>query len=311
MEFESVALKLFSYQVETCDPYRQYVNALGIDPMSVNRLDQIPFLPIEIFKTCDVYCGDKAPEKVFKSSGTSGMIQSQHLVADLSLYEESFVNGFTEFYGRAEGLRIFALLPGYLERGDSSLVYMVDKLIAMGSGGGFFLHDHDRLIVELRKSLADGHKTILIGVSFALLDLVEKYSLDMPELIIMETGGMKNQRKEMSRCELHDRLCHGFNVEKIHSEYGMTELLSQGYSAGDGIFRTPKWLRVVTRDLSDPLSPTGHNRRGGLNVIDLANVYSCSFIETGDMGITYSDNTFTVEGRIKGEVIRGCNMLLE
>jgi hypothetical protein len=232
-------------------------------------------------------------------------------VADLSLYEESFTRGFRLFYGDPADWTIFALLPNYLERGGSSLVYMAEKLMAAGHGGGFFLHDHDALLRGMEAAAAEGRKILLLGVSFALWELAEKHRFTFPELTVMETGGMKGRRREITREELHGILRGSFGVDRIHSEYGMAELLSQAYSAGEGIFRCPPWMRVRVRDLHDPFETLPDGRTGGVDVIDMANRYSCSFIETQDLGQRYADGSFRIRGRIDRSEIRGCNLMVE
>lgn len=310
------ALEVFGFQYENCDTYREYVDLLGVDPVSVRRLEDIPFLPIRLFKSREVIIQGMEPEIVFRSSATTGMIQANHFVADLSLYRRSFMEGFSRFYGSPENYTILALLPSYLEREDSSLVYMVDNLIKESKkpDSGFFLYNYEELYKTLQKLRQEGEKALLIGVSFALLDFIEKYNIEWPELIVMETGGMKGRRKDVSREELHGELRRAFGVEKIHSEYGMAELLSQAYSKGDGIFETPPWMGVIIRDLIDPFSYLSDNQRGGVNIIDLANIFSCSFIETEDMGRVIGGEknpSFLIEGRISNSELRGCNMLTE
>lgn len=309
--FDAAVLEIFRFQAEHCPPYKEYIGYLGIHPQSVDRVEQIPFLPIEIFKSHKVYAGQNAPEIIFTSSATTGQTPSSHYVADLSVYEKSFTEGFIRFYGDPADYSIFALLPNYLERSGSSLVYMADRLIAAGEGGGFFLHDHDALVRSMEAAAAKGRKILLLGVSFALWELAEKYRFSFPNLTVMETGGMKGQREEITRDELHAILCASFGVEKIHSEYGMAELLSQAYSDGDGLFRCPPWMRIVIRDTYDPLEPLPAGRTGGVNITDLANVYSCSFIETQDLGIRYADGSFRIQGRIDKSEIRGCNLMAE
>lgn len=315
-EFLGCALEVFGFQYENCDTYREYVDLLGVDPVSVRRLEDIPFLPIRLFKSREVIIQGMEPEIVFRSSATTGMIQANHFVADLSLYRRSFMEGFSRFYGSPENYTILALLPSYLEREDSSLVYMVDNLIKESKkpDSGFFLYNYEELYKTLQKLRQEGEKALLIGVSFALLDFIEKYNIEWPELIVMETGGMKGRRKDVSREELHGELRRAFGVEKIHSEYGMAELLSQAYSKGDGIFETPPWMGVIIRDLIDPFSYLSDNQRGGVNIIDLANIFSCSFIETEDMGRVIGGEknpSFLIEGRISNSELRGCNMLTE
>lgn len=305
--FEAAALDLFRYQAERCAPYRRYIELLGIDPRSVQYVEQIPFLPIELFKTEDVYCADNEPEIVFTSSNTGNTTPSRHLVASLDSYRRCFTAAFEEFYGKAAGWSIYGLLPSYLEREGSSLVYMVDRLIAEAGSGGFYLNDYERLIADMK---ADPKPKILLGVSYALWDLAEKYAPKLDNTIVMETGGMKGRREEISKRELHKILCDGFGVERIASEYGMAELMSQAYSSGEGIFRTPRWMRVLVRDINDPFDHRPHAMRGGIDIIDLGNLSSCAFIQTQDVGRIYDDGSFTVEGRIAKSDIRGCNLLV-
>ena len=307
-EFEREALQLFRHQAEQCAPYAEYVRLLGIDPSDVTRIEQIPMLPIEIFKSHKVYCGEGEPEMVFTSSATTGMVQSRHYVEDLKLYERAFTEAFRQFYGNEKECSIYALLPSYLEREGSSLVYMAEKLIASCGGGGFYLHDYDKL---LRDMSHDHNPKILLGVTYALLDLAENFAPHLENTVIMETGGMKGKRKELPKSELHKILCSAFGVEHIHSEYGMAELMSQAYSFGDGVFRTPKWMKVLVRDVNNPFARLSAGRRGGLDIIDLANRSSCAFIATQDMGIRYEDGSFRIEGRISQSDIRGCNLLVQ
>jgi hypothetical protein len=308
-QFDAAALETFRFQAEHCVPYREYVAYLGVDPARVEHTDQIPFLPVEIFKSHRVYAGQNEPEITFTSSATSGQIPSRHPVADLSLYEASFTRGFSLFYGDPAQYTILALLPSYLERCGSSLVYMADRLIAAGQGGGFFLHDHDALLRSMEAAAEKGRKILLLGVSFALWDLAENHRFSFPGLTVMETGGMKGRRQEITREELHAILCGSFGVRTIHSEYGMAELLSQAYSPGEGLFRCPPWMRIRVRDLYDPLEHLPDGRSGGIDIIDLANRYSCSFIETQDLGERFPDGTFCVRGRIDRSEIRGCNLM--
>lgn len=310
-DFESVALEIFRFQAEQCPPYREYVDYLGVKPEDVKTSTDIPFLPIELFKSRRVYAGENEPQIVFTSSATTGQTPSRHPVADLSLYERSFTECFTRFYGSPSEYTVLALLPNYLERSGSSLVYMADKLIAAGQGGGFFLHDYGALVKAMEAAAKNDRKILLLGVSFALWELAEQYRFDFPNLTVMETGGMKGRREEITRDELHGILCDSFGVESIHSEYGMAELLSQGYSKGDGIFESPLWMRILVRDTYDPLGYAPAGRTGGVNVIDLANLYSCSFIETQDLGIVYDNGSFRIQGRIDKSEIRGCNLMAE
>ena len=307
-EFEREALRLFRYQAEHCAPYAEYVRLLGVDIEDVVRVEDIPMLPIEIFKSHKVYCGEKEAEMVFTSSATTGMVQSRHYVEDLAIYERAFTEAFRYFYGDEKECSIYALLPSYLEREGSSLVYMAEKLIASCGGGGFYLHDYEKLLKDMSR---DHNPKILLGVTYALLDLAENYAPHLDHTVVMETGGMKGKRKELPKSELHKVLCSAFGVEKIHSEYGMAELMSQAYSFGDGLFRTPKWMRVLVRDVNNPFARLGAGKRGGLDIIDLANRYSCAFIATQDMGIRYEDGSFRIEGRISQSDIRGCNLLVQ
>ena len=306
--FNEVALEVFRFQALHCAPYRDYLQLIGVSPDKVLKVDDIPFLPIELFKTHKVYCGKNEPEMVFSSSSTTGMIPSKHYVADIAIYEESFVRGFELFYGKPSDMAIFALLPNYLEREGSSLVYMFDRLIDMSAGGGFYLHDLDKLVHDMENC---PYPKILLGVTYALLDLAELYPIKLNDTIVMETGGMKGRRKELPKEELHSQLCKAFGVDAIHSEYGMAELLSQGYSSGSGIFRTPPWMKIVIRDINDPFSIMASGVTEGINVIDLANIYSCSFIQTQDMGARYDSGEFKIFGRITGSEIRGCNLLVQ
>ena len=310
--FEQTALAIFSAQAKHNPVYSAYLKALGVHPESVTTVSQIPFLPISFFKTAEVVTGSWQAETMFTSSGTTGATTSRHFVKELSVYEESFTTAFEQFYGSAEDLCILALLPNYLEREGSSLVYMADALIkkSVFPESGFYLHNYSELISALRKTAEQNTPTLLLGVSFALLDVAESLSgFKHPNLIVMETGGMKGRRKEMIRAELHEVLSKGFGVETIHSEYGMTELLSQAYSKGNGIYHCPPWMRVSARDVSDPLSAIDYGQTGGLNVIDLANLYSCSFIATEDLGKIYPDGSFEVLGRFDQADIRGCNLM--
>jgi len=270
-------------------------------------------MPIQFFKSQDIINAGLESEIVFSSSGTTGMITSKHLVADASLYERSFRLAFEQFYGDVKDLAIVALLPSYLERTGSSLIYMVDDLIKHSEQkeSNYFLYNHQDLFEVLQQLKEKGTKTVLFGVTYALLDFVEQYSIDFPELIIMETGGMKGKRKEMIREELHAILKAGFGVPAIHSEYGMTELLSQGYSDGEGLFKTPNWMKILIRDTNDPLTLLDNKKTGAINVIDLANYYSCSFIATQDLGKFHQDGSFEILGRFDNSDIRGCNLLVQ
>jgi len=310
-EFEAMALRLFEYQYGHNPVYKQFVNGLGLSMGQVKRLDQIPFLPVGFFKTHRISTGDFVEELVFESSGTTGMETSKHFVADADLYCLSFEKGIELFYGDMAQYAVFALLPSYLERQNSSLVYMVEKLMAKSNKalGGFYLNDLGELRQQLEQAKKEGLKTMLFGVTFALLDMVERFPISLPDAIVIETGGMKGRRKELTRMELHEQLCKGFGVEKIHSEYGMTELLSQAWSKGDGIFKAPSWMKIMISDLNDPMDYVGMGRTGGIHVIDLANVHSCSFIATQDLGRVFPDGSFEVLGRFDNSDIRGCSLL--
>jgi phenylacetate-coenzyme A ligase PaaK-like adenylate-forming protein len=311
-QFQEVALQVFQYQARHCAVYRNFINGLGLQPDHITQLAEIPFLPIEFFKNHQVVSNPASAEVTFTSSGTTGMITSSHLVTDVSWYQESFRKAFELFYGPVQQYCILALLPAYLERAGSSLVYMADDLIRQSghADSGFYLYNHPDLHQQLVKQQQAGTPTVLIGVTFALLDFVEQHSIHFPELVVMETGGMKGRRKEMIREDLHQQLCAGFGVPAIHSEYGMTELLSQAYSKGQGIFNCPPWLRIQTRDTNDPLSSVSYGKTGGVNIIDLANINSCSFLATQDLGKVYPDHSFEILGRFDASDIRGCNLLI-
>ncbi len=306
-DFDRMTLEVFRFQAEACAPYREYLELLGVDPAAVECPKQIPFLPIELFKSHRVYCGSNPPQQIFTSSSTTGQTPSRHYVADLRIYEEAFTRSFELFYGPAEQTAIYALLPNYLEREGSSLIYMVEGLIRRG-GGGFYLYDHDALLRDME---AHQGKKILLGVSYALWDLAEEQRGALHDVIVMETGGMKGRREELPREEFHRLLCDAFGVQSIHSEYGMAELMSQAYSDGNGIFRTPPWMRICVRDLNDPFRLLPNGATGGINLIDLANLYSCSFLQTQDLGKVYDDGSFRILGRISGSEIRGCNLLVQ
>ncbi|MFM2307653.1 MAG: hypothetical protein RLZZ367_2322 [Bacteroidota bacterium] len=309
--FEPLALEVFAFQYHNVPIYKQYCDLLKRTPDTVNALNDIPFLPIEFFKTHEVIAEGKQPQRIFESSGTTGQVPSRHRVADTAVYEQSFRKCFDRFYGPVEEYVILALLPSYLERGNSSLVYMAQDLITRSrqNASGFFLNDFEKLYDWL-DVLRNGHrKVMLLGVTFGLLDFTEQYKIDFPDLIVMETGGMKGRREELTRNEVHQRLKVAFDVPAIHSEYGMTELLSQGYSKGDGVFYTPPWMKILTRDMYDPLVLQTQSNTGAVNVIDLANLYSCSFIATGDLGKLHPDGGFEILGRMDSAEVRGCNLM--
>jgi phenylacetate-coenzyme A ligase PaaK-like adenylate-forming protein len=311
-QFEKIALKVFRHQHENNKVYREFCDFLNTDVQKVKSLDKIPFLPIQFFKSHDVVSTTDAIQETFTSSGTTGMITSKHLVTDVSLYEQSYRLAFSEFYGNIEDYAVLALLPSYLERNGSSLIYMVKDLIESSNNehSGFYLHNYDELIAKLIELDSAGQNVILIGVTYALLDLIEKQNFQLKNTIIMETGGMKGKRKEIIREELHAILCNGFGLKSIHSEYGMTELLSQAYSLGNGIFECPSWMQILVRDPEDALTYGSQGKTGGINVIDLANINSCSFIATQDLGKKYDNNSFEVLGRFDNSDIRGCNLMV-
>ena len=311
-QFEKAALKVFRFQYENNLVYREFCDFLKTDVQKVKSLEQIPFLPIQFFKSHSVVSSINVAEETFTSSGTTGMVTSKHFVTDVSIYEESYQKGFSQFYGNIEDYVVLALLPSYLEREGSSLIYMVEDLIQMTNNpeSGFYLHNHDELIEKLIRLDQSGQNVILIGVTYALLDLIEKHPFQLQNTIIMETGGMKGMRKEMIREELHEQLCQGFGVKAIHSEYGMTELLSQAYSLGNGVFECPSWMQILVRDTEDALTYVSEGKTGGINVIDLANINSCSFIATQDLGKKNPNNSFEVLGRFDNSDIRGCNLMV-
>ena len=311
-QFEKIALKVFRFQYENNLVYQEFCNLLKTNPQKVKSLQQIPFLPIQFFKNHNVVSNSHPIETTFTSSGTTGSITSKHLVTDVSIYEESYRKGFSQFYGNIEDYVVLALLPSYLEREGSSLIHMVEDLIQLTNNkdSGFYLNNHEELIQKLTELDQAGQNVILIGVTYALLDLIEKRTFQLQHTIIMETGGMKGKRKEMIREELHEELCGGFGVTVIHSEYGMTELLSQAYSLGNGIFECPSWMQIHIRDTEDALTYINDGKTGGINVIDLANINSCSFIATQDLGKKYPNNSFEVLGRFDNSDIRGCNLMV-
>lgn len=313
-DFNLVALDVFNYQVQHNLIYKAYVLGLKINPESITHYTQIPFLPIEFFKTKDVICeGIHDTAVCFSSSGTTGQITSKHYVNDISVYETSFYKGFELFYGNPSDYCILALLPNYLERTGSSLVYMFDKLIQESNHpkSGFYLNNLNDLKKTIEELKQTKQKTILLGVTYALLDLAEMGVELTNDFIVMETGGMKGRRKEILKEELHQILKQSFNVNTIHSEYGMTELLSQAYSKQDGVFQCPPWLKVLIRDMNDPFSYVKEKKSGGVNVIDLANINSCAFIETKDLGRLNQNSDFEILGRFDNSDLRGCNLMIQ
>lgn len=311
-EFNRLSIELFNVQYRYNSIYHLFIDHLGIATNDLNHYSQIPFLPISFFKSHRIITGEAVVSTYFSSSGTSTTGLSKHYIVDGEVYEKSFLKGFRLFYGQPSDYCILALLPSYLEREGSSLVYMVKRLIAESRhpDSGFYLHNLDELAVKLSDNAKRKQKTLLIGVSFALLDFIENFSINFPQLMIMETGGMKGRRRELIRDELHEKLCKGFGVGAIHSEYGMTELFSQAYSSGNGIFSTPPWMKILIRDTHDPLSPATDGKTGGINVIDLANFHSCSFIATQDLGRRHPDGSFEVLGRFDDSDLRGCNLMI-
>jgi phenylacetate-coenzyme A ligase PaaK-like adenylate-forming protein len=310
-DFVPRAVEIFRFQYDQNPLYRDFVDRLGVRPGSVGRIEDIPFLPVSFFKTHEVCTGEFVPEVVFESSGTTGMVTSRHLVRDVDLYRQSFLTGFEHFYGRVRDWCIIGLLPAYLERSDSSLVYMVNELIVSCGhpDSGFYLYEYEDLFRVLQRLEAAGQKTLLIGVTFALMDFAERFRLTLRHTIVMETGGMKGRRREITREELHVFLRERLGVKVVHAEYGMTELLSQAYSVGEGIFRCPGWMKVLVRSEDDPMEVRAFGE-GLVNVVDLANIWSCSFLATEDIGVVGADGGFTVAGRVDHSDIRGCSLLV-
>lgn len=313
--FEQLALELFQLQVKENKLYRSFTKALNIDPLKVNDVASIPFLPVSFFKNHDVVTGTFEPDVVFESSGTTQTGNSRHMVKSASLYRNSFVKTFKLFYGSPAQWCIIGLLPSYLERKNSSLVMMVNDLIEMSNNhhSGFYLNEHDKLAELIKKKEAASQKTLLIGVTFALLDLAEYFRFPLKHTAVMETGGMKGRRKEITRAEVHEKLIDAWNLKAIHAEYGMTELLSQAYSYGDGLFRCPPWMKIILRDEDDPLTikpiTSSATQNGLINIIDLANIYSCAYIATDDIGKLHPDGSFEVIGRMDNSDVRGCSLM--
>jgi hypothetical protein len=312
ISFCNLALEIFRFQSQYNNVYKEYLNLIRIDPSKVIHINQIPFLPIEFFKTQKVVTGYKMPEKVFFSSGTTGSQVSKHYISDLSVYEMSFLNAFNIFYGKPNDYCFLALMPSIGQRPNSSLIYMVNKLIQSSKyvESGFILDDYDELEKRIEILLKREVRIIIFGLSYALLEFAEKKKIDLSRCIIIETGGMKGKREELTREELHHRLSFSFNTTNIHSEYSMTELLSQAYSKKQGNFYTPPWMRILIRDIYDPFRILPTNKHGAINIIDLANIYSVSFIETKDLGMLFDDGSFEVTGRFDNSDIRGCNLLI-
>lgn len=313
--FDQTALAVFQFQFAHNVIYNRFATSLGKTPDKVSAVRDIPFLPVEFFKSQNVYCGTDQPEIAFTSSGTTGSITSTHNVAKTNLYRESFLRGFELAYGSPQNFIFLFLLPSYLEREGSSLVYMAEvlKQNSASEDSNFYLHNYSDLNKKLKQLQANssGKRIMLFGVTYALLDLAEQFAQPLSDVIILETGGMKGKRKEITREELHSTLKNAFHVDAIHSEYGMTELLSQAWSKGEGIFNCPPWMKILTRETTDPLSWTSFGKTGGVNIIDFANVYSCSFISTSDLGRTNTDGSFEILGRFDFSDTRGCNLLVE
>jgi len=311
--FEHYALEIFRYQAAKNVTYRKYIELLKINPTEVNRLRKIPFLPIELFKSNKIVSGDFPTSQIFESSGTTNSIPSRHYVADLEIYQTSFIQCFEHFFDAPDQQCIVALLPSYLERKNSSLVYMVNELInrSNNTNSGFYLQNYNKLIIRLKELKNSETPVILFGVSFALLYLAENHPCDLSGIIIIETGGMKGKRKEISRYELHSRLKKAFNIDKVCSEYGMTELLSQAYSTGNQLFESPTWMKILIRDLLDPFKYVNEGQSGAINIIDLANIHSCCFIATEDLGRQTNEFQFEVLGRTDSSEVRGCNLMME
>jgi len=312
-EFKEIALQIFYYQAKNNLIYKQYLEYLGVEPSKITKINKIPFLPIDFFKYHKIVCDTKKEDTIFKSSGTSLDARSYHYITDLKLYEQSFNSTFKKFFGNIEDYCILGLLPSYVENGDSSLVYMTESLIKQSKteNSGLYLNNYDELLTIISELEKVNKKYIIIGVSYALLDLAEKNKQQLKNGIILETGGMKGRRKELPKEELHNILSESFGVETIYSEYGMTELLSQAYSFGKGEFSTPTWMKILIRDIYDPFTYLQNGKSGGINIIDLANINSCSFIETKDLGKININKSFSVLGRFDNSDIRGCNLLVE
>jgi len=312
LDFKKTALSVFYFQYHHIPIYREWLDYLHTDISKVKELHQIPFLPIRFFKEHRVVRENVQTEITFSSSGTTGMTTSKHYVSDLDIYEQSYRKSFEHFYGPISDYVVLALLPSYMEREGSSLIYMTEDLVKLShhAESGFYLNEQNELMEMLKSLKKKRKKVLLLGVSFALLDLAEQHKIDFPELIIMETGGMKGRRKELVREALHQIYFEAFGVKHIHSEYGMTELLSQAYSKGEGVFQTPPWMKVLIRDTNDPLSIIENSKSGGVNIIDLANLNSCAFIATQDVGKLIDNESFEVLGRFDNSDVRGCNLLV-
>jgi phenylacetate-coenzyme A ligase PaaK-like adenylate-forming protein len=312
-DFDEVALAVFHFQYEYNAIYRKFIEFLKINPKEIFSLDKIPFLPVQFFKKYDIKTGDFQEETIFTSSGTTGQISSKHFVKSVDDYLENTLVGFEKFYGSVENYCVLALLPSYLEREGSSLVVMAQEFIERSkySQSGFYLYENEKLIAQLIDNQKNNIPTLLLGVTFALLDLADASEVDLSNVILMETGGMKGRRKEITREELHFYLKKKFNIQSVHSEYGMTELLSQGYSKGDGIFECCDTLKVITKEINDPFTNQYFGKNGVINLIDLANLDSCAFIATEDVGVLYENQSFEIKGRLDMSEMRGCNLMVE
>lgn len=318
LDFEKTAIQIFQFQARENVVYKKYLDTVQSNASQITEVNKIPFLPVQFFKTQKITTGNQAtlPKTLFTSSGTTGAETSTHFVQYLKIYEQSFLNCFELFYGDIKEYCLLALLPSYLEREGSSLIYMTEQLIeeSKNTRSGFYLNEFEKLLETILHLQKINQKFILLGVTYALLDFAEYYKKHTNKLfsgIVMETGGMKGKRKEMVREEVHKILCNNFNVNEVHSEYGMTELLSQAYSKAEGIFKCPPWMQIFIRDINDPMTILENEKSGGINIIDLANIYSCSFIATQDLGKKYADNSFEVLGRFDNSDLRGCNLLVE
>lgn len=312
-QFSQLALETYRYQFHHVELYREYCTLLKKTPEQVTSLEDIPFLPIQFFKSHTIISNEKIAEVIFESSGTTGTVPSRHFVADVKLYEQSFVKSFERSYGKPADFAFLALLPSYLERDNSSLIYMANSFIVQSNytESGFFLNDFDALQHTIETLIAKNTPAILLGVTYALLDFAAYTNKSFEGIIVMETGGMKGRRKEMVRNEVHEILCKKFNVPSIHAEYGMTELLSQAYSKGNGLYDCPPWMRICTRNVYEPTWVSYGAGSGAINIIDLANRYSCSFIATEDIGTVYDNGTFNINGRLDHAAIRGCNLMIQ
>jgi phenylacetate-coenzyme A ligase PaaK-like adenylate-forming protein len=313
-DLNKTAMEVFYYQYQNNELYRRFCDYLKRSPFNVNEIESIPFMPVSFFKNHKVITGNNPAGTVFKSSGTTGMQRSNHYVTDMELYVEIFRKGFAKFYGSIKEYAVFALLPSYLEQGNSSLAFMVDRLIKDSGNdfSGFYLNAGNKLVTNMKTAAGKGYKVLLLGVTYALLDMAENHrEIPIDNLTVMETGGMKGRRREMVRSEVHNVLKRSFGVESIHSEYGMTELMSQAYSQGDGIFTPSDTMKIMIRDTNDPLGYMPEGRPGGINIIDLGNINSCSFIATQDLGKILPQGGFEVLGRFDNSDLRGCNLMVE